>query len=54
MKAIENAPLWERISDEVREYLSIRYFGKTRCCLNEDEIDTINRFEAAALSIHNN
>jgi hypothetical protein len=38
---IAKEKFWDYISQEVREYLSNRYYSKTRCLLTQDEINNI-------------
>ena len=41
---------WEVISDEVKEYLSNRYYDKTRCLLTDGEIKEISEKEIKFMS----
>ena len=34
---IEAKDFWGAISNDVREYLSMRYFGMTRCMLSKEQ-----------------
>jgi len=49
---IEEINFWNVLSDEVREYLSMKYYQKTRCCLEASEIASISRREVQETKIN--
>ena len=47
---IEEKDFWGAISDEVKEYLSMKYFGLTRCLLNDEQKKEISVNEIKFMS----
>jgi hypothetical protein len=48
---IEAKDFWNNISNDVKEYLSMRYYGLTRCLLMKQQIEDISDKEVAFINI---